>query len=85
MIEPLLELDRKRISVAKATKTEDMFSTIVERARGRGMKVNGKNTAILCLSDTITFETVGGDSPNLVKPISSVIINVGMRWILSFK
>ena len=53
--QPLLDHDGRRIRVVKAIKSGQKFDSIAGRARHRGMKVNEKKTAVLCLSDALTF------------------------------
>ena len=53
---PLLEQEDVRFKYAHASRSEDMFKHVSERARGRGMVVNDSKTSVLCVSDPLSIQ-----------------------------
>ena len=53
---PLLEQEDVRFKYAHASRSEDMFKHVSERALGRGMVVNDSKTSVLCVSDPLSIQ-----------------------------
>ena len=54
--EPLLEQAGVFFKETKAPKTQRMLENITERVEQRGMVVNDAKTAVMCVSDAVSFE-----------------------------